>query len=109
MGYTPRVGGLKFYVAREPTPLAAWLSVSGMLSSFRSRITVHALALVGPDRILFGSDIPWVPEFAVAGSAKGLATYAKLDEAGRAMVERRNALQFVPSTCRNERQRNEHL
>jgi hypothetical protein len=61
---------------------APWLSVSGMLSSFRSRITVHVLALVGPDRILFASDIPWVPEFAVAGAVEGLATDAKLDEAG---------------------------
>ena len=41
-------------------------------------------------------------ELAVAGPVKSLAPYAKLNEAGRAMVERWNALQLVPSTCAYE-------
>jgi hypothetical protein len=48
-------------------------------------------ALVGPDGILFGSDIPFAPEFLVAESVQGVSTCAKLDDTGRRQVERENA------------------
>jgi len=51
-------------------------------------------ALVGPDRILFGSDIPYAPEFIVAETVKGLTTYAKFEDAGHQAVARDNALRL---------------
>jgi len=53
-------------------------------------------ALVGPDRILFGSDVPFAPEFVVAETVRGLATHSRFDEAGRRAVARDNALKLFP-------------
>jgi 6-methylsalicylate decarboxylase len=53
-------------------------------------------AVVGPDRILFGTDIPFAPEFIAAESVRGLGLHAQLDDAGRALVERGNALRLFP-------------
>jgi 6-methylsalicylate decarboxylase len=53
-------------------------------------------ALAGPDRILFGSDIPFAPEFIVAETVRRLATHGRFDEAGRRAVARDNALKLFP-------------
>jgi len=53
-------------------------------------------ALVGPERILFGSDVPFAPEFIVAETVRGLATHGRFDEAGRRAVARDNALKLFP-------------
>jgi predicted TIM-barrel fold metal-dependent hydrolase len=53
-------------------------------------------ALVGPDRILFGSDVPFAPEFIVAETIRGLATHGRFDEAGHRAVARDNALRLFP-------------
>jgi predicted TIM-barrel fold metal-dependent hydrolase len=54
-------------------------------------------ALVGPDRIVFGSDAPFAPEFIVAESVKGLWTHGRFDAAGRHAVARGNAIRLFPS------------
>src|SRR5262249_61516759 len=53
-------------------------------------------ALVGPDRILFGSDVPFAPEFIVAETVRGLANHGRFGEAGRSAVARGNALRLFP-------------
>ena len=53
-------------------------------------------ALVGPDRIVFGSDAPFAPEFIVAESVKGLWTHGRFDAAGRHAVARGNAIRLFP-------------
>src|SRR5262249_16897668 len=53
-------------------------------------------ALVGPDRILFGSDVPFAPEAIVAETVRGLATHGRLDQARRRAGARDNALKLFP-------------
>src|SRR5262249_38312543 len=53
-------------------------------------------ALVTPDRIVFGSDWPFAPEFIVAETVRGLATHGRFDEAGRRRVSRDNAMRLFP-------------
>jgi predicted TIM-barrel fold metal-dependent hydrolase len=54
------------------------------------------LALTGARQILFGSDYPYAPEEAMAGTVKGLAAL-NLAEADLAAIERGNALRLMPS------------
>lgn len=56
--------------------------------------------LVGPDRIVFGSDIPYAPEFIVAESVAGLSKYGKFDEASLRGVTRGNALRMFPTLAK---------
>jgi predicted TIM-barrel fold metal-dependent hydrolase len=63
----------------------------------------HALRslteLVGPERILFGSDFPFAPEPVARLSIDGLAAYDGFDAAARARIERANALELLPSVA----------
>jgi predicted TIM-barrel fold metal-dependent hydrolase len=63
----------------------------------------HALRslqeLVGPERILFGSDFPFAPEPIARASIDGLAAYPGFDAAARARIERQNALALLPSVA----------
>lgn len=60
----------------------------------------HALAslleLVGPDRILFGSDYPFMPEPVISRSIENLVTKAGFDRGSLAAIERENALGLFP-------------
>lgn len=60
----------------------------------------HALRslceLVGPERILFGSDFPFAPEPVTRASIDGLAAFAAFDAAARRLIERDNALAPLP-------------
>jgi predicted TIM-barrel fold metal-dependent hydrolase len=53
-------------------------------------------ALVGPERILFGSDFPFAPEAVASASIEGLARYEGFDAAARRAIERENALGLFP-------------
>ena len=58
---------------------------------------LHSLTqLVGPSRILFGSDHPFAPEGITRASALGLAAYDGFDDAARATIEHGNALSLLP-------------
>ena len=63
----------------------------------------HALAslleLVGPERILFGSDYPFMPEPVIARSVENLTTKSSFDRADLAAIERENALALFPRLC----------
>jgi predicted TIM-barrel fold metal-dependent hydrolase len=52
--------------------------------------------LVGPERILFGSDYPFAPEPIAKLSIDGLANHSGFDAAARARIERANALALFP-------------
>jgi len=52
--------------------------------------------LVGPEKILFGSDFPFAPEPIARASIEGLARYAGFDAPARARIERENALALLP-------------
>ncbi len=52
--------------------------------------------LVGPERILFGSDYPFAPEPVAKLSIDGLASHSGFDPAARARIERANALGLLP-------------
>jgi predicted TIM-barrel fold metal-dependent hydrolase len=52
--------------------------------------------LVGPEKILFGSDFPFAPEPIARASIEGLARYGGFDPAARARIERENALALFP-------------
>lgn len=60
----------------------------------------HSLAsllqLVGPDRILFGSDFPFAPEIVTQVSARMLESTPLLDDSARAAVDRGSALALFP-------------
>ncbi len=55
--------------------------------------------LVGPDKILFGSDFPFAPEPIARASIDGLASHDGFDAAARAKIERANALALLPSVA----------
>lgn len=55
--------------------------------------------LVGPEKILFGSDFPFAPELIARSSIEGLASYPGFDPAARAKIERANALALLPSVA----------
>jgi len=52
--------------------------------------------LVGPEKILFGSDFPFAPELVARASIEGLARYGGFDAPARARIERENALALLP-------------
>ena len=52
--------------------------------------------LVGPDKILFGSDFPFAPEAIARASIEGLARYEGFDPPARERIERENALGLLP-------------
>ena len=54
------------------------------------------LQLVGPDRILFGSDFPFAPEAITRASVAGLTRSDLLDDAARASIDRGSALALFP-------------
>lgn len=56
--------------------------------------------LVGPDRILFGSDYPFAPEPITGVTVEGVRTFDGFDEPAREQVERSNALRLLPSAAR---------
>lgn len=64
----------------------------------------HALRslqeLVGPGRILFGSDFPFAPEPITGATVKGVQSYDGFDEVTRYGVERDNALGLFPGIAR---------
>jgi predicted TIM-barrel fold metal-dependent hydrolase len=53
-------------------------------------------SLVGPDKILFGSDFPFAPEPIARASIESLARYDGFDPAALARIERDNALALLP-------------
>jgi predicted TIM-barrel fold metal-dependent hydrolase len=53
-------------------------------------------SLVGPDKILFGSDFPFAPEPIARASIEGLARHDGFDPAALARIERDNALALLP-------------
>jgi len=63
----------------------------------------HALRslgeLVGPERVLFGSDFPFAPDLATGMQVGGLASYLGYDDADRRRVERSNALRLLPGVA----------
>lgn len=54
------------------------------------------LQLVGPDRILFGSDFPFAPEPITRASVAGLVRSDLLDDAARTAIDRESALALFP-------------
>ena len=58
------------------------------------------LELVGPDRILFGSDFPFAPEPITGVTVAGVLAFDGFDEAARERVERTNALDLFPRITR---------
>jgi predicted TIM-barrel fold metal-dependent hydrolase len=54
------------------------------------------LAFAKPGRVLFGSDWPYAPRVAVGWFTSQLDTYAPLDPAGRAAIDRGNAEALFP-------------
>lgn len=54
------------------------------------------LELVGPDRILFGSDFPFAPEPITKVSVRNLETMDLLDDPSRAAIDRTSALALFP-------------
>ena len=52
--------------------------------------------LVGPDRVLFGSDFPFAPDVLAGIQVAGLVAHPGYDEAERQLVERDNALRIFP-------------
>ena len=59
--------------------------------------TLAALqALAPPDRILFGTDYPYIPERVAEAETAGVDACAGFDEAGRALMERGNAAALFP-------------
>jgi predicted TIM-barrel fold metal-dependent hydrolase len=62
-----------------------------------SAVQMDALrALVGPDRILFGSDFPYVPDGTVEAESRDLDGYAGFDAEARVLMERKNAAALFP-------------
>ncbi|HTO53360.1 MAG TPA: amidohydrolase family protein [Myxococcota bacterium] len=59
--------------------------------------------LVGPERVLFGSDFPFAPEPIAKLSIDGLAAFDGFDAAARARIERDNALALLPGVARRLR------
>ena len=63
----------------------------------------HALRslceLVGPDRILFGSDYPFAPEPITGVTAQGVQSFDGFDAVARERIERGNALSLFPSVA----------
>jgi len=61
----------------------------------------HALRslaeLVGPDRVLFGSDYPFAPELATEMQVSGLNAYDGYGDGDRRQVERSTALTLLPT------------
>ncbi len=54
------------------------------------------IELVGPDRILFGSDYPFAPEPITGVTVQGVQAFDGFDDAARAQVERESALPLFP-------------
>lgn len=54
------------------------------------------LALVPPERVLFGTDVPWAPEILAAETVRGIAAEAALDDADRQAIEHDTALRLFP-------------
>ena len=52
--------------------------------------------LAGPDRILFGTDYPYIPDEVAEAETAGTDGYQGFDEAARAMMERENARCLFP-------------
>lgn len=52
--------------------------------------------LVGPEKVLFGTDHPYVPEPGLGATAEGVDGFAGWDEAARGAVLRGNALRLFP-------------
>ena len=63
----------------------------------------HALRslaeLVGPDRILFGSDYPFAPELATEMQVSALGAYDGYSDEDRRLVERSTALTLLPTVA----------
>ncbi len=55
-----------------------------------------ALALVGPDQILFGSDVPFAPEVVAVREVEDLGELDILDADAHAAIDRENALELFP-------------
>ncbi len=83
--------------------------VIGALKSFYYDIAMSAnpfvfpslTTLVGAERLLFGTDYPYVPAAGVPATIAGLRGCDRLDESQRAAVERGNALRLFPRLRRN--------
>jgi predicted TIM-barrel fold metal-dependent hydrolase len=64
----------------------------------------HALRslteLVGPDRILFGSDYPFAPEPLTGVTVEGVRSFDGFDDAARECIERGNALDLFPRVAK---------
>ncbi|GAB4338804.1 MAG: amidohydrolase family protein [Candidatus Abyssubacteria bacterium] len=52
--------------------------------------------LVGHDRIVFGSDYPYMPDFAIGEFARQLGAYPGFDASAKEAIERDNALRLFP-------------
>ncbi|HWH95300.1 MAG TPA: amidohydrolase family protein [Baekduia sp.] len=61
------------------------------------------LSLVGPERVLYGSDHPFSPQPAIAAVAGDLAATDALTDAGREAMLRGNALRLVPRLAEADR------
>ena len=53
-------------------------------------------SLAGPDRILFGTDYPYIPDEVADSETAGTDAYDGFDEAPRAMMEHGNAKRLFP-------------
>ncbi|MCC3312301.1 amidohydrolase family protein [Nocardia africana] len=54
------------------------------------------MRLVGPDRLLYGSDFPFTPDWAVQGLAEALASTTVLKPSEHRLMLRDNALALFP-------------
>ena len=62
----------------------------------KHRGCTFVVELVGPDRILFGSDFPFAPEPITKVSVRNLETMDLLDDPSRAAIDRTSALALFP-------------
>ena len=53
-------------------------------------------SLAGPDRIVFGTDYPYIPDEIAESETAGTDEYSGFDEAARAMMEHGNARSLFP-------------
>ncbi|MDH7796862.1 MULTISPECIES: amidohydrolase family protein [unclassified Beijerinckia] len=110
-GATPFLAGrMARHIARfsKLTPTITDEEISGALRSLYYETascadTTTLTALCGfaaPDRILFGSDYPFIPEGPASRAAKFTTAFAPLDQATDAAWRRRNATRLFPALNR---------
>lgn len=94
--YGPTIG--KYLTERAPSDVIA--SLRGLYYDIAMSANPYALPalteLAAPDRILFGSDFPFMPAAHTTENVTGFATYPGWNDQQRTAIGRTNALQLFP-------------